>query len=110
MRDGVGAAIPALIPHPARRDPPPLSEFVGGQNFKERPPRRLVLCSELCSSGFHAFPINGFQCMAVLKTAVSLPPNSLVSARRILNPPQLGRDFKAKGITDVINQLATLVF
>jgi hypothetical protein len=70
MRNGVGAATPALIPHPARRDTPPLSEFIGGQNFKERSPRPLGLCSELCSSRFHAFTINGFQRMAVRRTAV----------------------------------------
>jgi hypothetical protein len=69
MRNGVGAAIPALIPHPARRDTPPLGEFIGGQNFKERPTSRLVLCSDLCSRGFHTFAINEFQCMAVRRTA-----------------------------------------
>jgi hypothetical protein len=60
----------ALIPHPTGRDTPPLSELLGGQNFKERTLCWCVLCSELCSSGFHRFPFKELQCMAVRRTAV----------------------------------------
>jgi hypothetical protein len=70
MRDRIGTATPALIPHPTRWDPPPLSEFLSGQNFEERPLGWRVLCSGLCSSGFHTFPVNKFQRMAVRRTAV----------------------------------------
>lgn len=31
----VGAPTSTLIPHPTRRNPPSVSEFLGGQNFKE---------------------------------------------------------------------------
>ena len=60
----------ALIPHPTGRDTPPLGELLGGQNFKERTLCWCVLCSELCSSGFHRFPFKELQCMAVRRTAV----------------------------------------
>jgi hypothetical protein len=70
MRDGIAATTSALVSDPARRDSPPLSEFFGGQNFKEGSVGCYELCSGLCSSGFHIFPVNNLQCMAVLKTAV----------------------------------------
>lgn|ERR1017187_1752234 len=60
----------ALIPHPTGRDTPPLGELLGGQNFKERTLCWCVLCSELCSSGFHRFPFKELQCMAVRRTAI----------------------------------------
>jgi hypothetical protein len=44
-----------LLPDPSWRDTPPLGELVGGQNFKERTLSRCILCSKLCSSGFHRF-------------------------------------------------------
>jgi hypothetical protein len=70
MRNRVGAPTSALIPHPTRRDSPPLSEFLSSQNFKERTFGWRVLCSGLCSSGFHTFSINEFRCMAVRETAI----------------------------------------
>jgi hypothetical protein len=70
MGNRIGAATPALIPHPTRRDPPPLSEFFRRQNFKARTLGWRVLCSELCSSGFHTFPINKSQRIAVRRTAI----------------------------------------
>jgi hypothetical protein len=72
MRNRVGAATSALIPYPTRRYTPPLSEFFGGQHFKEKTLGWRVLCSELCSSGFHTFPVNKFERMAVLKTVILL--------------------------------------
>jgi len=65
MGNRVGAATSTLLLHPTRRNPQPVSEFLGGQDFEEGTLRRGVLCSELCSSIFHVFSINSFHCMAV---------------------------------------------
>jgi hypothetical protein len=70
MRDGIAATTSAPVSDPARRDSPPLSEFFGSQNFKEGTVAFYVLCSGLCSSGFHIFPVNNLQCMAVRRTAL----------------------------------------
>lgn len=60
MGNRIGAATSALLPHPTRWNTPPLSKFLGSQNLKERALAGCVLCSGLCSSGFHAFSINTF--------------------------------------------------
>jgi len=65
MGNRIGAATSALVPHPTRRDTPPLCELLGGQNFKEKTVGPAVLCSELCSADFHIFSINKLWCIAV---------------------------------------------
>jgi hypothetical protein len=68
--DRFRAPTSALLPHPTGRDTPPVGEFLGRQNFKERTLRWYDLCSELCSSVFHSCPFKELQCMAVRRTAV----------------------------------------
>ena len=86
-----------------------MSEFFGSQDFKERTLRRGVLCSDLCSSSFHSFPINKFWCMAVFKTdilmrcresgllSLSEPQHFeiTIETRGILNPLRLDFRFNA---------------
>ena len=70
MGNRIGAATPALVPHPTRRDTPSLGELLGGQNFKEKTVGQGVLCSDLCSGTFHIFSINELWGITVLKTVL----------------------------------------
>jgi len=77
MGNRIGAATPALFPHPSRRDAPSLGEFLCGQNFTEKAVSRGVLCSDLCSNVFHVFLSMSCGVWRIDETAI--PP----SARRI---------------------------
>jgi hypothetical protein len=102
VRNWVGTSASALVPDPTRRNSPPLSEFLGGQHFEKRLLGRRVLCSGLCSSVFHAFPINKFWCMAVLKTDVHYLTHSAHRKDATDNQSGAARpDFRPKGIAGV---------
>src|SRR3954466_7994539 len=57
----------ALLSDPARRHAPSSSQFFGSQHFKKWTEKR-VLCSDLCSRGFHVFGPNELACITVLNT------------------------------------------
>jgi hypothetical protein len=78
MRNRIRTASAALLSDPSRRHAPSLGEFFGGQNFEEWAIRGFVLCSELCSSGYHRFLFKEIWCMAVRRTAIprSVPPDA----------------------------------